>query len=249
MENEKMADTPQEGLNPFEESENDNSEDSPNEKNETEDTQSPDGDNNQDDNKKPLKFNEHPAWQRREKEWKERFDKQEFRHQDDIKSLREEFSANRKDNAEQSIPSWFGGSDEQWKSYQEHEEKRIKDAEERAFQRLNSVKSAEDKAVKEATEYMQNELSEIEKDKELNPTGSKIDQNKFIRFVLDNKFVDIETGKWDYRRAWKFYQPLKSNFGKDDRKELAGLLTSESKGENKPNAYKTSKDFKSSRPW
>lgn len=233
-----------------EETENEDSEDSPNETNETDDTQSPDGDNNQDDDKKP--FHEHPRWKQRESEWNEKFNSQESRHQEDIKNLREEFAGARKANAEQdNIPSWFGGSQEQWDAYREHEDAKIKSAEERAFQRLNSAKTAEEKAIEDATTHMQTEMQSIESDKELNPNGTKIDPNKFLKFVIDNKFIDTENQKWDYRRAWKFYQ-LENNSGvsvNKDRKTIAGATTPDNKGEAKPISYKTSADFKKSKPW
>lgn len=198
-------------------------------------------------------FLDHPRWKEREEDWKKRFNDQESRHQADLKAIREEFGAARKDNAnETKIPSWFGGSQEQWDAYRADRDQEIKAAEERAIERIKGEKTAEDKAVKEATEYMQSEISAIESDKELNPDGSKVDPNKLLKFVLDNDLVDSK-GRWNYRAGFRI---MKANGGtgaqnnSGDRKKIAGATTSESKAESKPQAFKTSADFKGNkRPW
>ena len=108
----QMADTPFEGQNPFEEEEGDGtSTDSPTENNE-EDENGDSGadDKNQKDPHKDVPFHDHPRWKQREEEWQNRFNTQEKRHQDDIKSVRDEFATARKDNRENDqIPAWFGG--------------------------------------------------------------------------------------------------------------------------------------------
>lgn len=198
-------------------------------------------------------FLDHPRWKEREEDWKKRFNDQETRHQTDIKAIREEFGGKREANAEQTkIPSWFGGTQEQWDAYRADRDTEIKAAEERAIERIKGEKSSEEKAVKEATDYMQNQISEIESDKELNPDGSKVDPNKLLKFVLDNDLVDSK-GRWNYRAGFRL---MKANGGtttqnnNGDRKKIAGATTSESKSESKPPAFKTSADFKGSkRPW
>lgn len=198
-------------------------------------------------------FLDHPRWKEREEDWKKRFNDQETRHQADLKAIRDEFGAARKDNAgETKIPSWFGGTQEQWDAYRADRDTEIKAAEERAVERVKGEKTAEDKAVKEATDYMQSEISAIESDKELNPDGSKVDPNKLLKFVLDNDLVDSK-GRWNYRAGFRI---MKANGGTGaqnntgDRKKIAGATTSESKAESKPQAFKTSADFKGNkRPW
>jgi len=202
---------------------------------------------------KDAGFLDHPRWKEREEDWKKRFNDQETRHQNDIKAIREEFGGKREANAEQTkIPSWFGGTQEQWDAYRADRDTEIKAAEERAIERIKGEKSSEEKAVKEATEYMQSEISAIETDKELNPDGSKVDPNKLLKFVLDNDLVDSK-GRWNYRAGFRL---MKANGGtttqnnNGDRKKIAGATTSESKAESKPQAFKTSADFKGNkRPW
>lgn len=241
-----MADNPLD-----EEAENENSEDSPNETNDTDDTHSPDGEkkNNQDDPDKDKPFHEHPRWKERETEWSDKFNKQEERHQEDIKSLREEFAGARKANAEENkIPSWFGGSQEQWDAYRSDRDTEIKAAEERAYQRLTSVKTADEKAVAEATSYMQSQLTTIESDKTINPAGLKIDPNKLLKIVMDNDLIDSK-GRWNYKAGWMIYQAQEKPTAFGNRKFIAGAIISEDKGETKPTPYKTSADFKKSHPW
>jgi len=215
--------------------------------------QNKDGGDDKGTGEKDGGFLDHPRWKEREEDWKKRFNDQEARHQADLKAIREEFGAARKDNAgETKIPSWFGGTQEQWDAYRADRDTEIKAAEERAIERIKGEKTAEDKAVKEATEYMQNEISAIESDKELNPDGSKVDPNKLLKFVLDNDLVDSK-GRWNYRAGFRI---MKANGGTGaqnntgDRKKIAGATTSESKAESKPQAFKTSADFKGNkRPW
>lgn len=248
-----MADVQQEGEITFKpEEENENSSSSQDEENEADDAGASDQqDKKEDDADKDKPFHEHPRWKQRETEWDKRFNDQESRHQEDLKAIREEFGTARKDNAEQvEIPSWFGGTQEQWDAYRADRDAEIKTAEDRAYERVNSAKSAEEKAVAEATSYMQNEVSAIESDKTLNPTGAKIDPNKLLKIVIDNDLVDSK-GRWNYRAGFRMMQTLgKSSIqNSGERKTIAEATNSEAKGESKPSSYKTSNDFKKNRPW
>ncbi len=221
------------------------------------------GSSTNDDNKDDVKkgadtdndagFLDHPRWKERENDWKKRFNDQESRHQADLAAIREEFGTARKENAKQTeIPSWFGGSQEQWDAYVAHEDQKIKEAEERAIERIKGEKTAEEKAIKEATDYMQSEITAIESDKELNPDGAKVDPNKLLKFVLDNDLVDSK-GRWNYKAGFRIMRANSTSSTQTntkDRKNIAGATTSESKAESKPQAFKTSSDFKGNkRPW
>lgn len=266
------ADIPKDGDDEFDsfsynrgETEKDNSTDSPAETDHDGDTHSPEGDkdtNTQDDPDKDKPFHEHPRWKEREEEHKKRFNEMEARHQEDMRKLREEFSEKRKENADNTeIPSWFGGTKEQWDAYRQHEDQRIKEAEERAISRLKNereeetkAKEAEETKVKEATEYMKAELSVISTDKTVNPEGLKVDPNKLVQYTIDNMLIDAQ-GRWDYRKAFK-YMKLEglikpTTTATKDRKELADATNDkESKGEpNTTPGVKTSQDFKKNRPW
>lgn len=248
----KMADIPHEGENPFNpESGNENPESSPDEINESEETPPADGEEkNPQDPDKDLPFHEHPRWKAREEEWDKRFNDQETRHQDDLKKIREEFGTARKENAEQTnIPSWFGGTQEQWDAYRTDRDTELKSAEDRAYERLTKEKSVETKAVEEATTYLQSEVAFIGSDKTINPTGAKVDPNKLLKIVMDNDLVDSK-GRWNYRAGWRLLQREASGTAPSgDRKNIAGATTSESKGESKPAPFKTSADFKKAKPW
>jgi len=233
------------------ESENENSESSPDKTNEADDAGASDQlDKKEDDPDKDKPFHQHPRWKERETEWDKRFNEQEMRHQDDLKKMREEFGTAKKDNAgEVKIPSWFGGNQEQWDAYRADRDAEIKTAEERAYERVNSAKSAEQKAIDDATEYMQGEVTSIESDKTLNPDGKKIDPNKLLKIVMDNDLIDSK-GRWNYRAGFKIMKQASTSSPKTgDKKFIAGATTSESKGESKPTAFKTSNDFKKNRPW
>ena len=197
-------------------------------------------------------FLNHPRWKQREDDWKMRYNDQETRHATDLKAIREEFGTARNDNAGAvRIPSWFGGDQEQWDAYRTDRDEEIRQAEDRAIERVKGESSAKEKEITEATEYMQNQISELEADKELNPDGSKIDPNKLLKFVLDNDLVDSK-GRWNYKAGYRIMKAnSSSNLGTNkDRKAMAGATTSESKAESTSKEYKTSADFKgSNRPW
>lgn len=205
-----------------------------------------------------LGFGDHPRWKEREDNWTKRFNQQEVRHQEDLKSIREEFSSQHKANAEESqIPSWFGGDKEQWDAYRKDRESEISKAEEKAYSRIkqereqeSKVKEKEEAAVAEATEYIKSEVAAIETDKTLNPNGDKVDANKLLKFVLDNDLVDSK-GRWNYRAG---YQLMRAQSGdkslpNQQRKSVVAATTSESKAESAIENFKTSADFKKSRPW
>lgn len=223
------------------------------------DTQSPEGDNTQGDDKTP--FHEHPRWKQRESEWDKRFNDQEVRHQDDLKAIREEFGTKRTENAEATkIPVWFGGTQEQWNAYRADQERDLAVAEDRAIARLTKGREeatkAEEKAVADATTYLRSELSAIESDKTLNPSGAKIEAEKLLKVVLDNQLIDTQ-GRWNYRAGWKILTgttvapaPKPKPVVSSEKKNLAEATNEEgARGEDKSKTYKTSADFKKDRPW
>jgi hypothetical protein len=255
MTEDNMTDFRREGEPAFgTESENENSEDSSTEENDTEDkSEDDDQDNDQsDDDKKPL--NKNPRWQEREQEWNDRFSTQELQHKKDMEELRAEISANntaRKENADQTnIPTWFGGTKEQWDSYRADRDAELAQAEERAAEKISKAKKAEDEAVKEATDFMKSELEAITADKSLNPTGGKIDPNKLLKIVMDNDIVDSK-GRWNYKAGMRIYNSTRTIQNPSDKKIIAAVVNSESKGESKAPNFKTSTDFKKpgARPW
>lgn len=266
-----MADIPHEGEVNFalEETEDNTSAESPTENNEQDDTQATEGEDentqsdNQDDDpdntdkndvlKDGQRLDQHPRWRKREKEWKERFNEQETRYQDEIQKLRKELLGNKKDDVnfnedDYEINSgWFGGDKQQWKQYVIYNDKRLQAIQDNTLTKINEAKAAEDKAVKDATDFMQSEVKSIESDKELNPDGKKIDVNKLVKFTIDNDLVDSK-GRWNYKAGWRLMDTSANN-NTNDRKKIAGATISKSSGEVKPTSFKTSEDFKSNKPW
>ena len=226
----------------------------PDVKPETDEAPSPEGDPSKGNTPaKPetdIPFHEHPRWKEREESWNKRFNEQETRHQDDLRKIREEFGAKREANAEKTeIPSWFGGTQEQWDQFRAHEDQKLKDAEERAIQRIKGEKEQMSKLEQEATDFFRSELAAIEADKDLNPDGAKIDPNKLLKIAVDNDLVDSKS-RWNYRAAFRIYKAQSpAPVDTKRRKELAGATTSEAKAETTPKPFKTSNDFKVKRPW
>lgn len=226
--------------------------------NKTEGTQSDEGDTNT-RKEEDTPFHEHPRWKQREDEWNSRFNDQEKRHQEDLKTIREEFGQSRKDNAQNTkIPAWFGGDQAQWDAYRADRDAEIQSAEDRAIKRVKDEQSttakAETDAVKQATEYLHQEIATIQADKALNPTGGKVDADKLLKVVLDNQLIDTQ-GRWNYRAGWKILNgqtaaPVVKKPDTTEKKEIANASSSNSGGgnDNKP-AVATSATFKKDRPW
>jgi hypothetical protein len=213
------------------------------------DTPAAPGENKEPEDNTP--FHQHPRWLEREREWTERFNSQESRHQADIAGIRQEFGTARKDNAEATqIPAWFGGDQAQWDAYRADRDAELKVAEEAAYQRLKSDQTSSQDEVRKATEWLQTEVGAIESDKELNPSGAAIDREKLFKVAFDNQLVDTQ-GRWNYRAAYRLMVATAPPAPKPNasKKQDAAATTSESKGETPPAAFKTSADFKKKRPW
>ncbi len=194
----------------------------------------------------------HPRWQERESDWKERYNQQEQRHLEAIERLRGEFTKY-SPKTETEVPSWFGGDENQWREYQVYQQSLIGQAKTEALKDIESKGNAEKKAIDDATKYFNDEVVSLETDKTINPEGKNIDRNKLLKYVLDNDIVDSK-GRWNYKAAFKSMQPgdvFKAKEAMNERKAIASATTSERGSETKPPAYMTSKDFKdpSNRPW
>jgi hypothetical protein len=234
-----------EGNNPFENNGDKTPSDSTPEINEDGTPKADAGKKDEDPN---LPFHQHPRWLERETEWKTRFNDSEARHQEDLRKIREEISSKQptKEKSESKIPVWFGGTQEQWEAYEEHQNSIIENAKKGAIEEFTKLNSTEKRAVDEATQFMQTEISAIESDKELNPTGAKIDPNKLLKFVLDNDLVDSK-GRWNYRKGFQFMP--KDTPKTSDRKPIVGATNSGSGDDPKPSDIATPETFKHSRPW
>lgn len=242
--------------------ENDNSADSSSgEETKVDPTPSPEEDKTKAEDKKGADDKEnladHPRWKEREEDWSKRFNDQEKRHTDELEKIRqsieEKFEKKREALADSDIPSWFGGDAEQWAQYKAHEESRLNEAEERAVKRLESKAEKDQKAIDDATKYFNEEVTAIETDKTLNPDGVKVDRNKLLKFVLDNKLCDTE-GRWNYRAGFQLMGTKATTAKKDtidEKKKVADATMAGDRAETKTPNYATSADFQKpgSRPW
>lgn len=214
-------------------------------------------------------LHKNPRWQEREKDWKERFNDQEKRHQDDMQALRTEFEekyGKPKDQPEtadpngqpETPPPWFGGDEKQWAEFKSWNKNLLTEAEERgvkrATQAMEEKTKAEQNAIKEATDFMNTEITTIEGDKTINPQAVKVDKNKLLKIVQDYKLVDTE-GRWNYRAGWEIYKTQLNNAGNQkntqDRKNIASATTSNGRAEPATPNVVTSEDFRKpgARPW
>lgn len=251
-------DAEEESVDSPEATENDNSEDSSPEETDTEQTPSSeeDKDQTQEDKNAGDNLDDHPRWKERKREHAKRIEEQEERHAGEITKLREEFEEKYQPKADETsseIPEWFGGDEKQYKAYKKDLAQQITEAREGTLKEISAKSEEEQKAVKEATEYMNEQIGEIESNKELNPEGKNIDRNKLMKFVLDNELVKLD-GRWNWKAGFMMMKASVSNVKNKnikERKIIAGATTSENRAEDKPKAFTTSEDFKNpqNRPW
>ena len=271
MPEQPMVDIPQEGANPFGGGEEDTSSASPAENNEDE-SRSDQGDGNTDhegdqqdnqpddaDKSKDVPFHKHPRWKEREQEWTDRFNEQEKRHQDELQAINEKIEAmnqsgkNGKDLPDE-VPGWFGGDPKNpevqkaWQEFKQWDEQRVSQAKDQALKEFQQKSSAEQKAIQEATDYMNKEIDRISKDPTLNPDGKKVNPNKLLKFVMDNDLVNSK-GQWNYEAGWKIMLANEPKTDNSDKKKIAAATSSNNKGDFKPRKFMTTDDFKSQKPW
>lgn len=197
---------------------------------------------------KNLPFHEHPRWKEREDSWNKRLADIKKESDDKIAALESRVAPTVE--KEIDVPGWFGGDAEQYKQFLEDQKKLVSNAEQERIQEQQKQADNQKKLVEDATTEFNTALAAIETE-----SGEKIDPNKFLKFVMDEQFIDFQSKKWDYTRAWKFYKianpPKESNLG--NRKAFAdATLKDKNTGStdinNRP--FKTAKDFRgAARPW
>lgn len=242
-------------------------------KTDTQQTQSQGGEQGQADNKAAAgenkgatdtdDFAKHPRWAERETDWKNRFNEQETRHTSELAKLRTEFEqkfaglapkANETNQTPAEVPPWFGGDEKQWAEFQKWNEgllSKVKtEARGEALKELTSKQENEQKAIKEATDYFNAEVTAIEADKTLNPKGEKVDRNKLLKTAQDFDLVTSD-GKWNYKAAYRMMSQQFTPAPNKDRKDLAAATVSGGKAETKQGTVTTSDDFAGpgKRPW
>ena len=213
---------------------------------------------NKDDGKEEnIPFHKHPRWKELNEGWKNRFNSQEERHQEDLKKLREDFEGRfQKSKPAESvkIPNWFGGDEEAWNQYQEHQQQLVKQAEENAFNKVTQQQKEQAQATKEANDYFDSQISEIESDSELNPEGNPISQNeknKLLKFLSDQNDKGVlildNKNRWNYKAAYEMMRARNVENVTDsieEKKKVARATISDNRSEEKPKSFKTANDFK-----
>lgn len=214
--------------------ENEDSEDSSTETNEEDTTEESSAQEEKEDAKEePVPWHEDPRW----KAWQEEKENL-LKFKEEAEPIVRQF----KPKEEVKIPVWFGGDEEQWNAYQVDQKRIVEEAEERAIKRIKSEREDEEKRIKEANDYFEQSVTEIEK------SGDKVDKNKLLKFVMDNELIDSQ-GRWAYKQAYKFMKAMDKGTSDADenldaRKQMAASTTSESKAEKKPKGFRTPDDFK-----
>lgn len=258
--------------------ENDNSADSPSGEQTTEDPTQPDGGVENPNEKKPEteddgidNLADHPRWKQREDDWKDRFNDQESRHQEDMQKLRDsllsEFeerygkkgeAADTSDAAPDEPPAWFGGDAKAWAEFLSWNKQQLESVQGKAVEAVTEREQKEKNAIKEATEFMESEVAAIEKDQKLNPSGDPIDKQKLLQTALDNELMDTK-GRWNYRAAARLMlqqaeQPKPEEAKKPDtgpKKKIAAATTEGQQADPAIPDVTTSEDFSKpgNRPW
>ena len=216
--------------------------------------------------KKKAGFAAHPRWKQREEDWDKRFNDQETRHTTEMEDLRttleKKIEDTKPEEAEaptiEAKPSWFGGTDEEWASFTVWNDGKIDGAKKGAVQEIKTQGTEDDTAVKEATDYLQSEITAIGADTKLNPSGKPLTKDtvdKLLKIVLetDGGLVD-SNGRWNYKAGWRILQgqtvkPKNPNL--KEKKKIAANATDNKGGDTVPANFKTSEDFEdeNKRPW
>lgn len=198
-------------------------------------------------------FAKHPAWQKREKVWKERYNEQEKKHSDEIAKIWERIGESKNPEEEQEapteVPDWFGGDEKQWKDFVKYNETLVSKAKEDAKNEILAQKTEEQKKIEEATTYMNEQIAEIEAE-----TGDKVDKNRLLKITLENELIDTK-GRWNYKAAHKIMRaeqnksPNDRNKKIESKKELANATDSKPSSDPAKRNFKTPEDFETNRPW
>lgn len=228
-------------------------------------------DDNKDDEFKDVPFHMHPRWKEREEQWNQRFEKQQTDFEEKMEKFSQDHSKPQADVeaekiAKGPIPKWFGGGKDtpevraMWREYVEQQTVQLsqieKRAEDRAFERITQGQSTQEKAVQEANQHFETSITHLEA-----TFGKRVNRDELLKFTLDNKFIDPESRRWDYQRAYRFMMAEKGtplprqggNQQREQRKQMArASMHDTGRGQERSGkTVTTSDDFKDSsrRPW
>jgi len=234
--------------------ENDNSAFSSEETNEIDPTQSSPEDNQEMDTQTDKDEPFHKRWKKQTDDWKDRFNQQEERHLMEIEKIREEMTQKFQpvEKPSKEIPEWFNGDEALWDKFEQWNENLVSKIQEKKLAEMAKAKESQEKAVEEATNYFYEQVDLLENDPAINPSGSKVDQNKLQKIVLDNELIDSQ-GRWNWKAGMMILnaQNIAPTHDTTKRKQFADTTMGSKFVDTKPREFKTSKDFENpgSRIW
>jgi len=185
---------------------------------------------------KKVPFNEHPRFKELIEEKNQLKAKVEelSRFKQEAEPLIQKFEPKKEDN----VPSWFGGSPQQWQEFQNYNQRVAEEAKAKAIAEIETKTKLEQDRINQANSWFEENIQEIEKD------HGKVDRNKLLKTVLDYQLVDPQ-GRWNYKAGFQILKASEPVIQKDltTRKKIAEVKDLSTNGPKKVD-YKTPADLK-----
>lgn len=203
---------------------------SPTESNQTDESSESSAEDKAEDVKAEVPFHEHPRFKELIEEKNTlKTELQELRSfKEQTQPLIERFTP--KD--EITPPAYWGGDADSYKLFLEDQRRLAQEVEDRAVQRIKAEQEGEDKRIREANEWFEKSVSDIES------TGFKVDRNKLLKTAMDFELVDTQ-GRWNYKAAAEILKRDEKPIDLTEKKQVAASATSEPTPERKPKDYLT----------
>jgi hypothetical protein len=203
---------------------------SPTETNQTDESSDSSAEDKKQDVKAEVPFHEHPRFKELIEEKNTlKSELQELRSfKEQTQPLIERFTP--KD--EITPPAYWGGDADSYKLFLEDQRRLAQEAEERAVQRIKAEREGEDKRIRDANEWFEKSVSDIES------SGFKVDRNKLLKTAMDFDLVDT-LGRWNYKAAAEILKRDDKPIDLTEKKQVAASATSEATPERKPKDYLT----------
>lgn len=161
-----------------------------------------------------LPFHKHPRW-------KEVYSKAQKvdELEKELKAIREEKKSVQQPTSTPK-PKWFTDiyghdNEEAWKDYQSTRLQDIKEAEDRAFNRLKAEQQAEAERTAKANDYVEQSLAALADE------GHKFDRNKLLKIMAEYRPVDESGLQWDFKRGLEIYNLLEKKPSASAKKNVA----------------------------
>lgn len=129
-----------------------------------------------------------------------------------------------------SVPTWWGGDEESWKLYSQHQQMLVETAKKEALEEFK----------RDITERQKKEVEETNLAKEafslavaeLREKYGKFDENKLFKVIDDYRPTNQEGNWWDFERAFKIMQlqeqaeSIKAQKSVESKKQVASISAS-----------------------